>query len=235
MLDFDSPESVTAAFSGIEKLFLVTPGSPAQGRQEENLLAEAKRAGVKRIVKLSGKIADHHASGFSEWNREAERRIKDSGISYTILRGNYFMQNFFGNAPQIREGLFTAGPASKRIAFVDTRDVAAVAVTALTDAGHDGKTYDLNGPELLDGHAQAAALTRVLSRPVRYLDVSVDEFAKQLKSCGLPAWMVDAFAVSMADPEIPGNQSSAELERILHHKPGTFAQFVTDYRSAFQA
>lgn len=92
VLDFESPESIAPAFKGIDTLFLVTAGSPDQGRHEENLLAEAKKVGVKRIVKLSEKIADHHTIGFSQWNREAERRINESGIPYTILPGNYFMQ-----------------------------------------------------------------------------------------------------------------------------------------------
>jgi uncharacterized protein YbjT (DUF2867 family) len=113
VLDFESPESIAAAFKGIDTLFLVTPGSPDQGRYEDNLLAEAKRVGVKRIVKLSGKIAEHHTVSFSRWNRDAERRIKESGISYTILRANYFMQNLFGNAEQINKALSpTARPPS---------------------------------------------------------------------------------------------------------------------------
>jgi uncharacterized protein YbjT (DUF2867 family) len=235
VLDFESSESLAAAFKGIETLFLVTPGSPDQGRHEENLLAEVKRVGVKRVVKLSGKIADHNAVGFSQWNRDAEWRIKESGISYTILRANYFMQNLFGNAEQIKQGAFTNGPAAKRIAFIDARDIAAVAVAALTEEGHAGKTYDLNGPELLDGHAQAAVISSVLGRPVRYLDVSVDDFVAQLKSFGLHAWMVEAFAAAVAGPEIPGDQSSDEIERILHRKPGTLEQFIKDYRGAFQA
>jgi uncharacterized protein YbjT (DUF2867 family) len=235
VLDFESPESIAAAFKGIDTLFLVTPGSPDQGRYEDNLLAEAKRVGVKRIVKLSGKIAEHHTVSFSRWNRDAERRIKESGISYTILRANYFMQNLFGNAEQIKQGAFTNGPAAKRIALIDARDIAAVAVAALTEQGHAGNTYDLNGAELLDGPAQAAVISSVFGRPVRYQDVSVDEFIEQLKSFGLPAWMVEAFAAAVADPEIPGDQSSAEVERILHRKPGTLEQFMKDYRSAFQA
>jgi uncharacterized protein YbjT (DUF2867 family) len=212
----------------------VTPGSPDQGRHEENLLAEAKRVGVKRIVKLSGKIVDHHTVGFSLWNREAERRIKESGISYTILRGNYFMQNLFGSAEQIKHGAFFAGPAAKRIALIDARDIAPTAMAALTEEGHAGKTYDLNGPELLDGHAQATVFSSVLGRPVRYLDVSADDFIGQLKSFGFPPRMVEAFGVALADPEIPGDQSSAQVERILHRKPGTREQFVKDYRTAFQ-
>ena len=235
VLDFESSESLAAAFKGIDTLFLVTPGSPDQGRYEENLLAEAKRVGMKRVVKLSGKIADHHTLGFSQWNRDAERRVRESGISYTILRGNYFMQNLFGNAEQIKQGAFTNGPANKRIALIDARDIAAVPVAALTEEGHTGKTYDVNGPELLDGPAQAAVISRVLDRPVRYLDVSVDEFIRQLKSFGLPAWMVEAFAVALADPDIPGDQSSAEVERILHRKPGALERFMKDYCSAFRA
>ena len=234
VLDFESPASLTTAFKGIDRLFLVTPGSPNQGRHEENILAEAKKAGVKRVVKLSGKIADHQTTGFSQWNREAERRIKESGIPYTILRGNYFMQNFFTNAEQIKQGAFTNGPASQRTALIDARDIAAVAAIALTEDGHAGKTYDLNGPELLDGNAQADVISKVLGRPVRYLDVSVDEFSGQLKSFGLPPWMVEAFKVAASDPQIPGDQSSAEVERILHRKPSTLERFITDYRAAFQ-
>jgi hypothetical protein len=91
---------------------------------------------------------------------------------------------------------------------------------------------DLNIPELLDGPAQAVVISSVLGRPVGYLDVSVDEFIGQLKNFGLPAWMVEAFAVALPDPDIPGDQSSAEVERILHRKPGTLKQFIKDYRSA---
>lgn len=168
VLDFENSESLAAAFKGIDRLVLVTPGSPDQGHYKESILAEAKKAGVKRVVKLSGKIADHQTAGFSQWNREAERRIKESGIPYTILRANYFMQNLLGDAEQIKQGSFTNGPAAQRIALIDARDIAAVAVAALTEEGHAGKTYDLNGPELLDGHAQAEVISKVLGRPVRY-------------------------------------------------------------------
>jgi hypothetical protein len=72
VLDFESPETIAAAFKGIDTLFLVivTPGSPGQERHEENLLGEAKRVGVERIVKLSGKIADHHTVGHNGWTRD---------------------------------------------------------------------------------------------------------------------------------------------------------------------
>ncbi len=234
VLDFESIASISAAFKGIDTLFLVTPGSPEQARYEEKLLAEATKVGVKHLVKMSGKIAERDTVGFSVWNRAAEKRIKESGIPYTILRGNYFMQNLFGSAAQIKQGAFTTGPAAKRIALIDTRDIAATAVAVLTEQGHAGKTYDLNGPELLDGYAQAVVLSKVLGRTVEYLDVTAEAFVEQLKRIGLPPWMVEAFGVAVAAPEIPGDQSSATTEGILRRKPGTLEQFVKDYKAAFQ-
>ena len=145
------------------------------------------------------------------------------------------IHSLFGSASQIKQGAFTAGPAAKRVALLDTRDIAATAVAALTEEGHAGKIYDLNGPELLDSYAQAAVFSSVLGRPVKYLDGTADAFIEQLKSFGLPPWMVEAFGVAVADPEIPGDQSSAEIERILQRMPGTLEQFVKDYRAAFQA
>ena len=145
------------------------------------------------------------------------------------------MQNLFGNAEQIKQGAFTNGPAAKCIALIDARDIAAVAVAALTEDGHDGKIYDLNGPELLDGSAQAAVISGVLGRRVRYVDLSLDDFVGQLKRFGLPAWMVEAFAVAVANPEIPGDQSSAEVERILQRMPGTLEEFMREHRAAFGA
>jgi uncharacterized protein YbjT (DUF2867 family) len=235
VLDFESPESRAAAFKGIDTLFLVTPGTPFQGGQEEKLLAEAKKVGVKRIVKLSGKISERHTAGFSVWNSEAERRIKASGIPYTILRANFFMQNLFTCAEPIKQGGFTMGPATQSPALVDTRDIAAMVVAALTEEGHTGKTYDVNGPELLDGHAQAAVFSKVLGRPVKYQDVTVDQFVKYLQSVGMPDWMVEAFrVVAESDNTDRSEQSSADIERVLHRKPGTLEQFIKDHRATFQ-
>lgn len=234
VLDFEDRPSVAAALESIDKLFLVTPGSPDQGRFEENLLAEAKKAGLKHIVKMSGKISEGDTVGFSVWNRAAEKRLAECGIPHTIFRGNYFMQNLFGSAAQIKNGAFTAGPAAKRVALIDTRDIAAAAVAALTEEGHAGKIYDLNGPELLDGYAQAAAFSKVLGRAVKYLDMTAEAFTEQLKNFGLPPWMVEAFGVAAASPEISGDQSSATIERILRRRPGTLEQFVRDYRPAFE-
>ena len=234
VLEFENPASLKSALRGVTKMFLVSPGSPDQGKHERALIAEAKRAGVKHIVKLSGKIAENNNVGFARWNQEAEHNIKESGIPATILRANFFMQNLLGSAEQIKKGAFTMGPAGKRIAHLDTRDIAATAVSALTEDVHAGETYDINGPELLDGPALAATFSRLLGRPIKYLDVSIVDLTDQLKSHGMPVWLVEAMAAALAAP-IPGDQSSATMERLLKRKPIEFEQFVNDYRVAFQS
>jgi len=105
-----SRRCLTEDVPGISRIFGAAMKQPCE-RYLENLLVEAKRVGVKRIVKLSGKISDHETAGFSQWNRDAERRIKQSGIPYTILRGKYFMQNLFGNAKQNKKRRFHQRPS----------------------------------------------------------------------------------------------------------------------------
>jgi uncharacterized protein YbjT (DUF2867 family) len=102
-----------------------------------------------------------------------------------------------------------------------------------TEPGHSGEIHDLNGPQLPDGHGQAAVFSSVLGRPVEYLDVSVTEFIDSLKRLGMPAWLIEAFGVAAADSAVPADQSSVTIERILRRKPGSLAQFVRDCRSMF--
>jgi uncharacterized protein YbjT (DUF2867 family) len=235
VVDFESRESIAAALRGIDTMFLVTAGAPEQAHQEENILAEARKANLKRIVKLSGKITERHTKGFSVWNREAERRIKATAIPYTILRGNTFMQNFLFRAAQIKQGTFTLGPGHLRQAFIDARDIAATAVAALTEEGHAGKTYEVNGPQALDGLGTAAAFSSALGRPITYMDMAADDYCKRLSSMGMPEWMVESVrVVASEDNRDRGDQSSADTDRVLRRKLTTLEEFVKEHRAAFQ-
>jgi hypothetical protein len=82
-------------------------------------------------------------------------------------------------------------------------------------------------------YPSAHVFSKVLGRTVKYLDTTAEAFVEQLKSFGLPPWMVEAFGVAVAAPEIPGDQSSATITGILHRKPGTLEQFVNDYKATF--
>jgi uncharacterized protein YbjT (DUF2867 family) len=236
VLDFDRPATLAAAFAGVAEVFLSAPGSPAQPTQEHNLLRAAQAAGVRRIVKLSILGAEAEATTFGRWNRISERALQASGIAWTILRPNMFMQDLLARANLIREqGGFSDGPASMRISMIDCRDIASVAAAALTESGHAEAIYELHGPEVLTFPKVAAILSRVLGRPVAYWERSMADFERELRTAGLPAWLVAACVDLAAEVVRHGAAgSSSDVERVLHRAPIAFERFALDHRSAFQ-
>jgi uncharacterized protein YbjT (DUF2867 family) len=236
VLDLGKPDTIATALKGIEKVFLVTQGAPTQTEQELNVVREAKKAGVKHLAKLSVHNAESEAFSFAKWSRAVEKEIEKSGIPYTFLRPNYFMQNFFGSADSIKKfGGWTGGPASYKITPIDARDIAAMAAAVLTEEGHAGKAYDVNGPQSLNGPELAEIFTKVLGKPVKYMDTPLPEFKKQLGSWGLPGWMVEAYVDLTANYMTgAGVGSSADVEKVLHRKPISLEQFLKDNLAAFQ-
>jgi uncharacterized protein YbjT (DUF2867 family) len=172
--DFTDPATWAEAFRGIETMFLVRP--PALGNVRRDLLpavAAAREAGVRHVVFLSLQGAERlrvvpHAT--------VEAWLRSSGIDWTFVRPSFFTQNLTTtHAADVREHDRIVVPAGKgRTAFVDTRDVAAVASAVLRDpSAHRGRAYTVTGPEALDYSEVAAILTAVLGRPVTYTDPSV--------------------------------------------------------------
>jgi uncharacterized protein YbjT (DUF2867 family) len=189
-LDLDRPETIAPALAGIETVFLlsntVTP--------ELNLVRVARAAGVKRIVKLSVWRAPEEAYSFARWHRAVEREIEASGLHWTLLRPNLFMQstvNFMGDTIR-RDGAFYMPSGGVRVSQIDVRDIAAVAVAALTRPGHEGHAYDLSGPESLSFHEMAAILTRVLGRQIRYVEVPAGDYKTGAMAAGIPEDYADA-------------------------------------------
>src|SRR5205085_3355217 len=133
-----------------DKAFLLTPVIPDPAELTTTFVAAAKEAGLKHIVKLSVLGVDSDADFlFGKQHRQAERDIVDSEIAFTFLRPNFFMQNFLGQASIKSQGAFYDSSGDARASHVDVRDIAATAVAALTESGHEGKVYDITGPRAL--------------------------------------------------------------------------------------
>jgi uncharacterized protein YbjT (DUF2867 family) len=168
-IDYADPKTVAAALEGIDHLFLLGAGAVGQTEAEIGVVREAKRQGVAHIVKLSVWGADGEEFSFAKIHRPVEREIEASGIGWTFLRPNGFMQNlpnFFSETIRA-QGAFHFPSGGARISHVDVRDVAAVAAAALTRTGHQGKAYALSGPEPLTYAEIATKLSAVLEKPVR--------------------------------------------------------------------
>src|SRR5215469_6669712 len=148
-MDYNQPQTLQAALKGIEQVFLVGPPTRDLTALERKAMDEIKRSGARRVVKLSA-MGGREAI-FPRQHDESEDYIKSSGIAYTFLRPNGFMQNFATyNAATINtQNAFYGVQGDGKVSHIDLRDIAAIAVKTLTEDGHEGKAYTLTGPEAL--------------------------------------------------------------------------------------
>ena len=226
LFDFDRPETFGPALAGVERMFLLTSG----GTDREIAAVEAaKKAGVRRLVKLSVWGADEDAFTIGRAHRAVEREIERSGLAWTFLRPNGFMQNFTTyKAAAIRDrGVIADSTGDSRWSIVDARDVGAVAARALTQIGLEGRAYRLSGPEALSQPEMAARISQAIGKPVRYVDLPDAEYRKIQIDHGTPA----AYADALVDLNVyyrsgAGAPVTPDVQKVLGRKPGNFDDFV---------
>jgi uncharacterized protein YbjT (DUF2867 family) len=233
--DFDRPETFGPALAGVDRVFLLArPGDEQADRTLLPLIDLMKRSGVTQVVNLSAFGVDRLEDTAL---RRIERHLEASGLTFTHLRPNWFMQIF--SAGWLAMGLRMTGhirlPAAEaRISFVDVRDIAEVAAEALLDPRHAGRAYALTGAEALD-HAEVARLVEAAAKkPVRYDAVSEEVARAALESSGLPQDRVERLLglyrlvrQGFSSPILP------DIEAVLGRPPRGFAQYAHDYAHAW--
>lgn len=231
--DYDQFDSYVPAFQGVEKIFFVTPVSDRAPGYAAQTLAAAKRAGVKHIVRLSVFGCDFEpgiALGRSHF--AIEKDIRASGIPWTFLRPSSFMQNFvnyYGCDPSKDSQIFLPHGEGKAN-WVDARDVGAVAAKVLTTPGHEGKVYNLTGPEAWKDAECASFLSQAWSRNISYVDVPENMARQALEGLKYPYWLVDAFGELNAT--IKAGYSSTVtpgVQDVLGRPPRNFATWAKDW------
>ena len=236
-IDYAKPETVAAALAGADHLFLLGAGAAGQTEAEIGVVRAAKKAGVKHVVKLSVWGADGEAFSFAKVHRPVERELEASGLGWTFLRPNGFMQNLpnFFAATIKSQGAFYTPSRGCHISHVDVRDIAAVASKALTDPGHEGKIYTLSGPEALTYTEIAAKLSAAIGKPVTYVDVPDADFKKGAMAAGMPEGYADAMLSLIHFYE--GDHASRvtdDVLRVTGRKPFNFDQFARGHANAFK-
>jgi uncharacterized protein YbjT (DUF2867 family) len=232
LLDYTRPETFAQAVEGMDTLFLLSP--PGLCDREALLVDAAKQAGVKHIVKLSVAHADREDYIFGCEHRASEKHIEASGIPYTFLRANSFMQNFvneYGQSIRV-QGAFFLSQADARVAHIDVRDIAVVATKMLNEPTRRNRTYTLTGPESLSNFDIADKLSTALGRNITYVPVTDDELRKAMKEAAAP----DALIEGVVDLMRYYREGNAELvtddvERVTGRKPISFDHFARDYAS----
>ena len=232
--DFEDPVTYNA-FEGIEQLFLVRP--PALTRVWEHIfpaIDAAARAGVQHVVFLSLLGAEQNPLVPHRW---IEWKLRRSGMTATLLRPSFFMQNLVTtHRAEIRDEKRIVVPAGQgRTSFVDARDIAAVAAHALTEPALRGESYALTGAEALTYHEVAQRFSEVLGRTIRYANPSPLAFARQMRRRGHP-W---PFVAVMTGIYLTARfglaaRTTDVVERILGRPPTSMRTFIRDYRACWE-
>ncbi len=231
LADFASRESMNRALEGIDCVFLVCGPIPQLIELESNAIDACVEAGVKHVVLNSALGAADYPKSFPSWHRRVEEKLKSSGLSWTILRPNSFMQNILAYfAPSIRaEGAFYQAMGAARVSFIDVRDVAARAAEILASPEkHAAKIYELNGPEAVTYTQLAERISRVSGRNVRFIDISMDAQRKSLLGLGMPQWQVDAL-LDLQQYYVGGQGAE------IGDAPTKLDNFLQDFKDSFQA
>jgi uncharacterized protein YbjT (DUF2867 family) len=171
-------------------------------------------------------------------HRQVEEIIEQSGIPFTFLRPNEFMQNFINfHSPSIKENnAFYIPLEDAKVSLVDIRDIAAVAVKSLIDEDkHKNKTYLITGPEALSYHQVAEILSKAAGKKISYVNISEEEAKAAMKVIGMSDWLINTVSeLSEYFRKGKASEVSSAVEEVTRKKPISFYQFAKDYAEAFR-
>jgi len=210
--DLREPASLEAAMKGVEQVFLLCGPTPDEVTLNRNAIDAARASGVRLVVRSSILAADPASTAtFVRNHGESDAYLARSGLAHVILRPNYFAQNVPESViPTIdSDGRFYANLGDARVSMVDTADVGAVAAVVLTNPGHDGKTYDVTGPQALSYDDVASKLSSRLGRRIEYVDVPDTAARSALTGAGLDDWLVDSLVSLFAQYRRSGTDGYA--------------------------
>jgi len=235
--DYAKPDTLDAAMRGVDAVYALTPVNEHATAWMLAIIDAAQRAGIKHVVKHSGygakldgvtAIAREHATG--------DEHLRKSGLSYTILQPNSYMQNMLWQAGSIKsQGAFYLPLGDAKQSVVDVGDIAAVAVKALTEPGHDKQTYVLSGPESLSLAEQADVIGAAIGKPVQYVAVPPAAAEEAMKGNGMPAWNAHTIADFLAYVATGAYAAvTGDVKKVLGREATPFRAVVQRHLAAFR-
>jgi uncharacterized protein YbjT (DUF2867 family) len=228
--DLGDSASVEAALDGCDKAVLILPNSKEQGEMEVAFVESASNSGIKHFVKLSSPEAVPGTnSPIPLAHIAAEEAVRNSGMDYTIVRPNFFMQNLIGYGAAAKEAGKISLPMGKgTAALTDCKDAGAFIAEVLTTDGHFGKSYDISGPELLTFDEIAQCFAEVLDREVVYDDCEPAGYFERIRPFLSSDWHADSVAIlfgEIADNTTPGEVTDT-FQKIVGREAISFTEFL---------
>jgi NAD(P)H dehydrogenase (quinone) len=240
LLDLDKIETFAPALEGVDRLFMATAYTVDMLRQSKDLVNMAKEASVKQIVHLGACGDDDTRVAHYGWHQFVERYIEWSGVTFTHLRPEIFMQNLlgYGGESYVRGGVIRHYVGDARLSWVDCDDVAAVAAACLADPErHAGQTYRL-GYDAKNYHEVAETFTEVLGQPFSYEPRPPAEFLRNVLAAGAePAYMrcvFESYSDLTQGKDLGADQVFENFTPITGGQPRTIADFARTYADRFR-
>jgi uncharacterized protein YbjT (DUF2867 family) len=236
--DFLEPETLGPALEGVSTVFLLTPIHPEQVPQASNVIKAAKQSGNNpRVVRLSVHQASPQApTRISRQHAEIEDELRASGLPYTLLRPQSFMQNTLATARTVASlGKIYQPFKDGKLGMIDARDIGEVAAKVLTGEGHEGKVYTLTGPAAISFYDVANAISEVLGKEVSYVPVPLENAKEAMLKMGIPEWKADALnEYAKAHSEGYSDWTTDDVEQLTGHPATSYKEFAADFRQVFR-
>jgi uncharacterized protein YbjT (DUF2867 family) len=195
--DMARSETLDGVFGGIERALMISSADPQMVEVQRRFVDACKAEGVAHVVKFSGKESgigfDANNFPFTRMHEEIERYLEQSGLAWTHLRPSQFMQVYLREAPTIAvKGLLRLPLDEVKLSPVDIEDIARIAFALLTQGGHQGRSFEITGPQALSMAEIAAAISEATGKSVRYQNINIEEYRRGMEAAGLPPFFVDA-------------------------------------------
>jgi NAD(P)H dehydrogenase (quinone) len=232
LADYSDPDALQEALQGIETLLLVSANELGQRvRQHANVVEAAKKSGVRRIVYTSAPHADSSTLHIAAEHRATEQIIRDSLLSFTFLRNNWYHENYLPQmTPIAQAGVLIGSSHGGTVASAARADYADAAAAVLTRPGHDNRVYELSGEIAWNYATLAAAISEITGKPVTCIDLSTDEHIAALKKQGLDE--PTATFVAQLDADIAAGTLSDVTDDLTHLIGRPTASLIDTLRSA---
>jgi uncharacterized protein YbjT (DUF2867 family) len=234
-IDYSQPYTLDEAFEPGAKLFMLTPYNPEQKQIAHTIARAALRNAISHIVLLSGfNVTDEKPIEIARSLLAGEEAVKATGIPYTFLRACSFMQNFINYYGPQPDGNIYMPVGNAVMNFIDARDIAEVAATALTENGHENKAYRL-ATVAHTIEEIAALLSKATGKTINYVDVPAEAISQGMRQYGVPEWMIEQnLELYAAAKEGRYTQTSPDFERVTGKRPISFEDFANDYSVHFR-
>ena len=231
--DFDDDAAFATALEGITAVYMVTNQSETFKANLQRMTGQLERAGIDRLVMLSAEGDPDSEIFFVRRTGELESIVRETDLNWTFLRPDWFMQNFAGF---VAMGMvaFPEGPG--KTSFVDVRDVAEIAIKALTESGHTHRTYRLTGPDAMTFAGATKRISGELGREIPFVGITPEDMRDALIAQGAEEWYAEmnaemTFAVRMGMSFSPSN----DIEFLLGRKPRSIETYTADHKQAWAA